>query len=514
MNLDKITENFVKNHPDDCSHILALRWQKLFYLSIILIFLGALAYRWDILLHVVNSFFVILYLGVILFRLCAFALSILAKGHIEISEDKIKALGDLPIYTILVPLYKEANIANKIVKNINLLDYPKDKLDIKLLLEEDDKETREALEKLTLPDYYDIIIVPDADLKTKPRACNWGLEKAKGEYCVIYDAEDRPEPDQLKKAIVAFQEVDLDVACLQAKLNYYNATQNFLTRWFTIEYTSTFDYYLPGLQMMNVPVPLGGTSNHFKTSILKEIGGWDPFNVTEDCDLGVRIYKKGYKTRMLDSTTWEEANSNTWNWIRQRSRWVKGFFQTHLTHSRHPLKMLKELGPWGYAGFLLSVGGSSFMLLANMIYWFVGIVYSAFLLSAINAGYTIQQVIQGPREIETMAWPLLYYGPKEDPFYSTLSICFFVITIVLLLSNFLLIFIHIIAAKKRGIPSLLFWAALMPFYWVLISIGAWKGFFQLLTNPFYWEKTEHGLNDDIEDSDEPLKKLEKVSSKS
>lgn len=286
----------------------------------------------------------------VVFRLVSVALALLkaALGRPDehrIGLDELKALkdADLPVYTILVPMYKEPEVAQKIARYMTELDYPQDKLDVKLLLEEDDPETRQKIGEIMdkLPSCFEVIVcksVPKGEPKTKPRACNWGLERAKGEYLVIYDAEDRPDGDQLKKAVVAFRRLEKDgkkaVACLQAKLNYFNAKQNALTRFFTLEYTNWFDLFLPGLHALYIPIPLGGTSNHFKTSVIKELGGWDPFNVTEDCDLGMRLARRKYRTEVLDSTTWEEANSRVGNWVRQRSRWIKGYFQTHLVHTR------------------------------------------------------------------------------------------------------------------------------------------------------------------------------------
>ncbi|MBN2301146.1 MAG: glycosyltransferase, partial [Lentisphaerae bacterium] len=356
---DDIAQEFIQRHGDDCSYVLIRWWQVLWYGGILAIFLLGLVYRWDIVLFVVNTMLALWYFGIVLFKMLVVCTSLAGLGQIKVKQTEIEALtdDDLPLYTILVPLYKEANITDRIVRSLNKLDYPKKKLDIKLLLESDDTETINAVNKTKLDDHYDVIVVPDSQPKTKPKACNYGLKRAKGDFCVIFDAEDQPDPDQLKKVVIAFRKLPPNIACIQAKLNYYNARQNLLTRWFTIEYSTTFDLYLPGLQCAGIPIPLGGTSNHFRTPILKELEGWDPFNVTEDCDLGVRLYRLGYKTMMIDSTTWEEANSRLWNWIRQRSRWVKGFFQTHLTHTRNPIRILKQLGLWGYLGFILCVGG-------------------------------------------------------------------------------------------------------------------------------------------------------------
>ena len=495
---DPLTTEYVRKHADDSSYILIRWWQSLWYILLCAALLIGFVYRWDILLCLINFALAAWYLAIILFRSIITVLSLRGRGIIRSSADQLAAINEdeLPIFTVLVPLYKESNIAGRIVHQLHNLDYPHHKLDIKFLLEEDDHATLDAVRDAELTDSYEIIIIPDSQPKTKPKACNHGLASARGEFCVIFDAEDRPEPDQLKKVVLGFQQQPADIACLQARLNYFNPTQNLLTRWFTIEYSTTFDLYLPGLQCAKVPMPLGGTSNHFRTNILKELDGWDPFNVTEDCELGVRLYRAGFRTMMLDSTTWEEANSNLWNWVRQRSRWVKGFFQTHLAHMRNPFRTFQELGARGFVGFLLCVGGSSFMMVLNVIYWVVGGIYLTAVSKAMLNGYGFWEIIKGPRAWipDSIAWPMVYAGPKEDPLWSTLSIIFFVITCVLLFSNLLFVLMHVLACLKRRFYHLIPFALLMPFYWILISFGAWKGFIQLFTNPFYWEKTIHGLD--------------------
>lgn len=510
--LDSVTACFVKRHGDDCAYILASRRQVLMYAAISLGMLVFLKYRWDYFLFTVTAIMAFWYFSAALFRISACCISMFGIGERKVSSTESAAVSedDLPVYTILVPLYKEANIAEKIIRNIGKLDYPEDKLDVKLLLESDDRQTLQAIKSCSLPWNFKIIVVPDALPKTKPRACNFGLKFARGEFCVIYDAEDRPEPDQLKKAVAVFRSTPDEMACVQAKLNYYNSRQNLLTRLFTIEYSTTFDLMLPGMQTFNVPLPLGGTSNHFRTSVLRELGGWDPFNVTEDCDLGIRIYKHGYRTCLLDSTTWEEANSDLWNWIRQRSRWVKGFIQTHLSHTRHPLNTLRQLGIRGFFGFYLSVGASSFMMLVNIIYWIAGGFYLILFADALAGGLTPWEIIAGPHNFANYhgmefigmrlePWPLFYWGQTESQFWSVLSVIFFGMTIPLVLANFLLLGVHILACIKRRYYYLLPAAMLMPFYWILISLGAWKGFIQLFFNPFYWEKTVHGLDSETND---------------
>jgi hypothetical protein len=389
-----------------------------------------------------------------------------------VKPEEVKALRDedCPPYTILIPLYHETETLKELIASIGRMDYPKDKLDAIFLLEEDDHETREAFAALKgatggetppVPQYIRGVVVPDMQPKTKPKACNLGLYLARGKYLVIYDAEDRPEPDQLKKAVIAFSRVPPEVVCIQAKLNFYNPRQNLLTRLFTVEYSQWFDLFLPGLDGLAHPIPLGGTSNHFITARLRELHGWDPFNVTEDCDLGVRLALRRGVTRMLDSTTWEEACSDLGFWIRQRSRWIKGYIQTYLVHCRRPLRMFRRLGLAKTFGFHMMIGGTPVCLLINPLYWVLALFWLVFRSEAVSWLFP---------------FPIILIG----------AACMFA-------GNFIFIYAGVLAAYRRGYYDLVKTSLLFPFYWVLMSVGAWKGFLQLLWKPNYWEKTKHGM---------------------
>ena len=256
------------------------------------------------------------------YKLLLVRLSVTRRSEIRIADGETCAIADadLPVYAILVPMYREPETVPQMVKALNELDYPAEKKDIQFLLEEDDLATRNAMANVSLPAGFRVTVIPESFPRTKPKACNIGLAKAMGTYLVIYDAEDRPEPDQLRKAAVAFSRAASDVICLQSRLNFYNPRQNLLTRWFTGEYSAWFDLSLPGLSAMGAVIPLGGTSNHFRVDKLRELMGWDAYNVTEDCDLGIRIYRSGYRSMMLNATTWEEACSQVRFWIPQRTR--------------------------------------------------------------------------------------------------------------------------------------------------------------------------------------------------
>jgi len=406
----------------------------------------------------------VMYLSTSLYK---FKLTYDALGHqyeVAVSDEEIAALDerDLPMYTILIPLYREAAVVPRLVAGIGGLDYPKTKLDVRLLCEEDDDETVPAIQAMDLPPHFKIVVVPDAQPKTKPKACNYGLLQADGKYVVIYDAEDRPDPDQLKKIVIAFSKVDPSVTCIQAKLNYFNAEQNLLTRWFAIEYSMHFDLLLPGLDAQDVPIPLGGTSNHFITDRLIELAAWDPFNVTEDADLGIRLHKAGYKTAMIDSTTLEEANSELNNWIRQRSRWIKGYIQTWLVHMRHPFKLLRQIGLKSWLSFQMTVGGT-FIFLLNPIFWGL-----------------------------TTLFFITEWGFIRELFP---SVVFYAAAFQLFIGNFVFMYMNVAGCVQRGYYDLAKFALLSPLYWGLMSLAAWKGFLQLFYAPFYWEKTVHGLDE-------------------
>jgi len=468
--------------PEFSASEVLYTWQRNFiYVSLAVLFVLVIMEPYWI------FFIVFVIINAIYFVINPFKLIVALKGFenvrrkINITQQEVRSIDDskLPIYTILIPVYKEGGIIPNIVMNINRLDYPKEKLDVKLLVEEFDDDTISAVRKYgllgkgtetinNLPrkahdeliKMFDVVVIPDSPIKTKPRACNYGLYRAYGEYVVIYDAEDEPETDQLKKAVIAFERLGEEYACFQAHLNFYNPKENLLARWFSLEYSFWFDYWLQGLDISGAPLPLGGTSNHFKTSTLRMLGAWDPYNVTEDADLGVRISQNKLKTGMLNSYTLEEANLKVGNWIRQRSRWIKGYVQTFLVHVRHPISLIKKLGLKQTFYFILTFGFNILFPLINPILWIVTIL--------------------------TFAFP----GLTEPIFTPEIkTICEF----NLILGNLVYIILHIgptvIKEHYTSIP----FAILLPLYWVLMSYAAWKGTFQLITKPFYWEKTQHGL---------------------
>ncbi len=386
------------------------------------------------------------------------------KVDMDITPGAIAELTDdeLPAYTVMVPMYREARVLPLLMGALRKLDYPPSKLEVKLVLEEDDAETIEAAKSLRPPGTVEIIRVPPSYPKTKPKACNYALAFSRGEFVTIYDAEDQPEPDQLKKAVIAFRRGGDRLACVQARLNYFNRSENWLTRMFTLEYSQWFDFLLPGLNKLGMPIPLGGTSNHFRLSVLRQVRGWDPYNVTEDADLGIRLAQEGYSIGVINSTTFEEANGVLPSWIKQRSRWIKGYMQTWMVHVRHPIDLWRTIGPRGTFCFHFYIGAPPLLALMNPIVW------------TITAAFYISH-------FTGFGWLF----PEPIGALATFNLFF---------ANLLLIYFGVVAALKRRYLDLVAVGIMQPGYWVLHSIAAYKALWQLIRNPHYWEKTEHGTS--------------------
>jgi cellulose synthase/poly-beta-1,6-N-acetylglucosamine synthase-like glycosyltransferase len=287
------------------------------------------------------------------------------------------------------------------------------------------------------------------------------LPGLRGEYVTIYDAEDVPDPLQLRRAVVAFQRADPDVGCIQAQLGFFNEHQNLLTGWFALEYHQWFGMVLPAVEAAHCIVPLGGTSNHMPTAVWHKVGGWDEYNVTEDADIGVRLARHGFRTVILDSITLEEANSDVVNWIRQRSRWYKGYLQTMIVHLRHPVTLVRQIGFKATLRFVSMTGGIPLTNALNLLFFLVMLAWFAGRPAAIDAIFP--------------------------------SAVYYVYLALFLIAGPLSVFINLIVALALGRPHLTAAALLSPLYWILQSVAAVKSIYQLLFRPFFWEKTVHGL---------------------
>ena len=407
----------------------------------------------------------VFYLLFTAYKLLLVRLSVASGSELTIEDDELRQCddADLPTYSILIPMYQEPETVPHMVRALQELDYPANKKEVQFLLEEDDAETRNAIAQIDLPLGFQVTVIPESFPRTKPKACNIGLDRARGEFLVIYDAEDRPEPDQLRKAVAAFRRADPKVVCLQSRLNFYNPRQNLLTRWFTAEYSTWFDLSLPGLSALGAVIPLGGTSNHFVTAKLVELMGWDAYNVTEDCDLGIRIYRAGGRSVMINTTTWEEACSNYGFWIKQRTRWIKGYIQTYMVHMRHPLLLLRELRLANFLNFQLLIGGVIFSSLINPLFWAMALMWFVFRIQALTDLFP--------------GWV-----------FALGALCLFA-------GNFVFAYAGAIACYRRGYHDLVKYSLLAPLYWIMMSYSAWRALFQFFSNPFHWEKTRHGLCD-------------------
>ncbi|MDX2073400.1 MAG: glycosyltransferase [Alphaproteobacteria bacterium] len=400
----------------------------------------------------------LLYAATMLFKLVVYAAGLNRVTSYEATAPAIRD-ADLPVYTVLIPMYKETESMPHLLSAMHKMDYPASKLDIKLVLEEDDDDTLDAAYALKPRYQFDIIRVPPGLPRTKPKACNYALRFARGEFVTIYDADDRPDPQQLRKAVAAFRSLPDDVICLQARLNYYNVNDNLLTRLFSLEYAMLFHVLLYGMSRLSMPILLGGTSNHIYFARLKQLGEWDPFNVTEDADLGTRLAMRGFKTAMLDSITMEEAPNTLPAWLRQRSRWIKGYMQTWLVHMRRPASLYRGLQLHGFLGFQFFVALSSFSYLTAPVTW-------------------IGSALWLPDMAPMLPQWLYALGIANLGIYLTLHVA---------------TALHIASLYRKQHAKMMLAALTYPFYLVLHSVASYPALWQLVTNPYAWNKTSHGM---------------------
>ena len=414
----------------------------------------------SILIGIITCF----YLAAIVYRLVLFRVSTRPGTTEVVTDEEARSIpdGELPIYTVMIPAYQEPEVINELIQRVSRFEYPPDRLDVKLLIEADDAATQAAIRSAFPGDQFELVLIPPAEPRTKPKALNYGLTLARGELVAIYDAEDEPEPLQLRRTAVVMRRSGPDVACVQAKLDFHNPMQNLITKWFTIEYALWFSFFLPGLAALSAPIPLGGTSNHFRRVALQALGAWDPFNVTEDADLGIRMFREGYTVRVVESVTYEEANSDFVNWMKQRSRWLKGYLQTFAVHLRQPRELRHDLGWKGMMHFTIFVGGTPALAIINPLFWAMTIIWfvahPAFMLAVFPA-------------------PVYYLALVSWAF-----------------GNFLLVYMTVLSCHFSNRGKLLLPALLVPLYWVMMSVAAVKAFGQMVGAPAFWEKTVHGLN--------------------
>ena len=441
------------------------RRQRLGLVVLAIVTAAAFLLTWRVSLAVILSICALYFLVSSVDKFVLVTRGMSGRGVLRVSDDDVRAIpdADLPVYTVLLPVYGEPEIVANLVAGVGKIDYPADKLDILLVLEADDHETRAAVEHAEL-DGITPVLVPPSEPRTKPKACNVAMDlpSERSDIVTIYDAEDIPDPLQLRRAAAVFAASPPEVGSVQARLGYYNERENLLTRWFAIEYDQWFSYMLPALSASKCVIPLGGTSNHIRTDVLREVGGWDAYNVTEDADLGIRLARYGYRTVVLDSLTGEEANADVVNWVRQRSRWYKGYLQTFLVHTRHPVDMVRELG-----------------------------LVPALRISNLTAGMPIANTLN------LLFWTLLlvWFAGKPDFMHSLFpGPIYYLCVLMFTVGNLATIMLGVVSTRTLGKPYLLGAALLVPGYWFLQSMAAIKSMAQLIYKPSYWEKTVHGLS--------------------
>ncbi|WCR11727.1 glycosyltransferase [Paracoccus stylophorae] len=375
----------------------------------------------------------------------------------------------LPVISVMVPLFKESDVAGKLVARLARLDYPRELTDILLVIEADDSVTRSALEGACLPAWLRVIEVPEGRIQTKPRALNYALNFARGEIVGVWDAEDRPDPDQLHKVARGFHFAADDVACLQGALDYYNPRTNWLARCFTVEYAAWFRVLLPGVARMGLVVPLGGTTLFFRRDALEAVGAWDAWNVTEDADLGVRLARRGWRTQILETTTDEEANCRALPWVKQRSRWLKGYAMTWGVHMRDPVRLWRDLGAWRFWGFQIQFFGTLSQYLLAPILW-------SFWLLSLGLPHPLREPLSG-----------IWGGHAATALFA-----------IFIVSELISIGVGMWAVRGAKHRHLMAWVPTLHLYFPLGCLAGWKAIYEVVVKPFYWDKTAHGIYDATE----------------
>lgn len=376
------------------------------------------------------------------------------------SDPPLASQAPLPVITVLVPLFREEHIAEHLMERLRRLNYPRDRLDIILVTERADMVTQKTIAKTEMPPWFRCITVPRGGCQTKPRAMNYALDFARGDIIGVYDAEDAPHPDQLLVVARRFAVSPPSVVCLQGILDFYNPKTNWLSRCFTIEYATWFRVVLPGIEKLGLIIPLGGTTLFFRRHVLEKLGAWDAHNVTEDADLGVRLARHGYRTAMIPTVTEEEANARIVPWIKQRSRWLKGYAVTYWVHMRTPVQFWRDVGAARFMGFQLQFATTLSTFLLVPVLW-------SFWLALLGMYHPFMEVL-GQTGVMILA-------------------------LAFLLSEVLTISLSMLGANRSGRPYLMKWAVSMHLYYPLAAFACYKAFWELASRPFYWDKTAHGI---------------------
>jgi cellulose synthase/poly-beta-1,6-N-acetylglucosamine synthase-like glycosyltransferase len=419
-------------------------WQRLFGWLAVTAFVASLLVAADLTLAIGITAVAVVFGLLIIIR---FAAAGFAMAQRTPATRAVVADANLPVITLLIPLYKEAAVLPDLLGAIGALDYPRHKLDVKLLIEADDAETLQAIRDTNACSLFEVIPAPPGAPRTKPKALNCGLHFARGELVAIFDAEDRPAPGQLRAAAAAFARGDRRLAVVQAPLNIHNGRDGWLAAQFEVEYAIHFRVWLPFLAKMGAPLALGGTSNFFRRDVLVEAGGWDAWNVTEDADIGLRLARLGYRAAMITPETDEEAPAKLKPWLNQRTRWMKGYLQTWLVLNRSPSAAARGMGLFNYLLTQVTLGGS--------------------LLAAMTHGPLLVWTVASATTMGVEAWHVALFGLGYG---SALA-----------------------AALASGAKHARFVVLLtLPLYWPLQSIAMVRALYEMKRRPHHWAKTPHG----------------------
>ncbi|MCK0149353.1 glycosyltransferase [Marivita sp. S6314] len=458
---DRLAELAERQVPDDlsCRDINKLTWRRGIMASLFFGVCIGIFYVFP------NAFFVGItavavtnLIACLIFKICVFLAGYKKPPKIVVDVP----LSERPVVSLMVPMFREAAIANTLVQRLSRLTYPKSLLDVVLVLETKDTQTRQMLAAQSLPSWMRVIEVPDADLKTKPRALNYALKYTRGDIIGILDAEDAPATDQIERVVDAFHAAPKDVVCAQGILDFYNPHANWVSRCFTIEYATWFRIVLAGAARLGFPIPLGGTTVFIRRFALQHVGGWDAHNVTEDADLGIRLARFGYKTILLPTVTREEANNRVIPWIKQRSRWLKGYMITYRVHMRRPWRLLKDLGPRKFLGF-------QFFFLTTILQFTLAPALWSFWLVCFGIATPFTEIL--PNGVTGGLLGLFLFAE-----------------LVSLLIGF-------VAVARTQHDKLMQWVPMMMFYFPLGVFAVYKALSELVIKPFYWDKTQHGVSE-------------------
>ena len=458
------TENRPSRPAEYSANRVLTKRQAWFFASILAVIVAGAVLHWRLTATVLLGLSAVYFVLSTTDRVVLMLRALDGRTVLRISDEEALALPekDLPKYTLLLPVYDEPDIVETLVQGIGQIDYPRDKLEVMLIMEADDEATISAFHAAEF-DWITPVLVPPSDPRTKPKACNYALSHhvLDSELTTIYDAEDIPDPLQLRRVVALMAKHGPEVAAVQCRLAFFNERQNLLTKWFSLEYDQWFSYVLSSLAASGCVVLLGGTSNHVRTSVLRELGGWDAFNVTEDADLGVLLARSDYRTLVLDSVTLEEANADVVNWVRQRSRWYKGYLQTFFVHFRRPIAASRQLGLKPTLRLINFTAGMPIACMMNLAFWTLMIMWY------VGKSHMLDDLYAGP----------VYY------------LCLLLFTV----GNLVTILAGLVSTRAMGKPYLSTAALLVPGYWFLQALAAVKAVVQLIYKASYWEKTVHGL---------------------